>query len=155
MTGSAHALVHLPLVLLTVTYNGAGSRWVVAPLMVVTIAAAGVCYGWLRDASRSIWPVALAHAAGNTAMATITVGAIPGAPIAFAYVAGEGGLVIATVFTSRQCWLSSLLAGMSGAPKVDNWYVAGMRRSGRGAGTSGAYCHPKKARANEHARIGR
>jgi len=99
MTGSAHALVHLPLVLLTVTYNGAGSRWVVAPLMVVTITAAGVCYGWLRDASCSIWPVTLAHAAGNTAMATIAVGAMPGAPIAFAYVAGEGGLVIATVFT--------------------------------------------------------
>ena len=56
-------------------------------------------YGWLRDASRSTWPVTLAHAARNTALATIAVSAIPGGTIAFAYVAGEGGLVIATVFT--------------------------------------------------------
>ena len=99
ITGFAHALVHLPLVLLTTTYNSAGSRWVVAPLMVVTITAAGVCYAWLRDASQSLWPATIAHATANTLFFLAASTEIPGSSVQFAYIAGEGGVVTAGVLT--------------------------------------------------------
>ncbi len=41
LTAVAHAAAHLPLILLTSTYNSVGSRSVVAPLTVVTISGAG------------------------------------------------------------------------------------------------------------------
>ena len=100
VTGFAHALVHLPLILLTTTYNSEGSRWVVAPLTVVTITAAGVFYAWLRDSSGSIWPAALAHSAGNTLVAWIATAVIPGQAAAAAQFAGEGGLLPAVAMST-------------------------------------------------------
>jgi len=98
-TGFGHALVHLPLVLLTTTYNSAGSRWLVAPLMVVTITAAGICYAWLRDASRSLWPAVIAHSTANTLFFLAASTEIPGSSVQFAYIAGEGGVATASVLT--------------------------------------------------------
>lgn len=93
VTGLAHALVHLPLILLTTTYNSQGSRWIVAPLTVVTITAAGVFYGWLRDSSGSIWPAAIAHSAGNALVGSIAVAANPAVAASAAHLTGEGGVL--------------------------------------------------------------
>jgi membrane protease YdiL (CAAX protease family) len=100
LTAVAHAAAHLPLILLTSTYNSVGSRSVVAPLTDVTISGAGSFYAWLRDAALSIWPAALAHAVGNTAVAFVSAAALPSAAISLAYLAGEGGLVTALATTA-------------------------------------------------------
>ena len=93
VTGLAHGLVHLPLILLTTTYNSQGSRWVVAPLTVVTITAAGVFYAWLRDSSGSIWPPAIAHSAGTALIGLLLVAANPAVPASAAQLVGEGGVL--------------------------------------------------------------
>jgi uncharacterized protein len=100
LTGLAHALIHLPLILLTTTYNHQGSRWVVAPSTVVTITAAGVFYAWLRDASGSIWPAAIAHSAGNTLVSWIALTATPGRDGSAAKLTGEGGILTAVAMSA-------------------------------------------------------
>ncbi|MEP6760366.1 MAG: type II CAAX endopeptidase family protein [Sporichthyaceae bacterium] len=92
VTGFAHGCFHLPLILLATTYDEVGSRWLVAPVVVVTITFAGVFYAYLWDRSRSVWPVAVAHNAANT-MFTLGASAVV-APSAtkLAYVSGESGL---------------------------------------------------------------
>jgi len=100
LTAVAHAAVHLPLIVLTSTYNSVGSRWVIAPLTMVTIIGAGIFYAWLRDVTRSIWPAALAHAAGNTVLAFTSATALPTAAVSMAYVAGEDGVVTAVAMTA-------------------------------------------------------
>jgi membrane protease YdiL (CAAX protease family) len=91
VVGFVHGLFHLPLILLTTTYDSVGSRWVVAPMVVLTLTAAGVFYAWLRDRSGSIWPVALAHGTINV---LIDGGGLVMAvsPVALAYTAGESGI---------------------------------------------------------------
>ncbi len=59
ITGAFHAIFHLPLLLLTTTYQSEGNRWIVVPMVMVTLTLAGVWYGWLRLWSGSIWPVTL------------------------------------------------------------------------------------------------
>jgi membrane protease YdiL (CAAX protease family) len=59
--GFVHGLFHLPLILLTSTYDSIGNRWVVAPLVLLSGTAAGVFYAWLKDRSGSGWPVAFAR----------------------------------------------------------------------------------------------
>jgi membrane protease YdiL (CAAX protease family) len=90
--GFVHGLFHLPLILLTSTYDSVGSRWVVAPLVLLSLTSAGVFYAWLKDRSGSVWPVAFAHATVNvfidgSGLVVVT------APVALAYTATESGLV--------------------------------------------------------------
>jgi len=99
LTAIAHAAVHLPLIMLTTTYNNLGSRWVIAPLSMVTITGAGIFYAWLRDTTHSIWPAAIAHAVGNTALGLLPAAALPTAAVSMAYLAGEGGVVTAVTLT--------------------------------------------------------
>lgn len=92
VTGLFHGCFHLPLILIATTYDEHGSRWIVAPAAVITIAAGGVFYAYLRDRSGSVWPVAIAHNAANT-MFSIGAGAVVASSDAdLAYVAGESGL---------------------------------------------------------------
>ena len=44
------------------------NRWIVVPMVMVTLTLAGVWYGWLRLWSGSIWPVSLSHSAFNNVM---------------------------------------------------------------------------------------
>ena len=67
ITGACHAVFHLPLLVLTTTYQSAGNRWVVVPMVMVTLTMAGGWYGWLRAWSGCIWPVSVSHAAFNNA----------------------------------------------------------------------------------------
>jgi uncharacterized protein len=92
-TGACHAAFHLPLLTLTTTYQAAGSRWIVVPMVMVTLTLAGVWYGWLRLWSGSIWPVSLSHSAFNN-VGEVTAGlAITTSPVAMAYTTTETGVV--------------------------------------------------------------
>lgn len=93
LTGFVHGLWHLPLLLLTTAYDTDGRRWIVAPLVVLTVTLAGPFYALLRTRSRSLWPVALAHSAFNTTIETARRVIITSSPAALAYAAGEAGLV--------------------------------------------------------------
>ena len=92
-TGATHAVFHLPLLLLTTTYQSAGNRWIVVPAVLVTITLAGIPYAWLRWSSGSVWPVAVMHAIFNDAMGRWTTIAVAASPAALAYTTTETGLV--------------------------------------------------------------
>jgi membrane protease YdiL (CAAX protease family) len=92
-TGAIHAVFHLPLLLLTTTYQSAGNRWIVVPAVLVTITLAGIPYAWLRWSSGSIWPVAVMHAVFNDAMGRWTTVAVATSPASLAYTTTETGLV--------------------------------------------------------------
>lgn len=91
LTGAFHAVFHLPLLLLTTTYQSNGNRWVVVPMVMVTLTLAGVWYGWLRLWSGSIWPVALSHSAFNNVVETVGGAAVATSPVTMAYVTTETG----------------------------------------------------------------
>jgi membrane protease YdiL (CAAX protease family) len=97
VTGVLHGLFHLPIILLTTTYDSEGKRYIVAPIVVVTIALAGVFYAWLRDRSNSIWPVAIAHNAANTMFDLGAASVVTTSPLALAYTAGESGVATLVV----------------------------------------------------------
>jgi uncharacterized protein len=90
--GFLHGLFHLPLILLTSTYDSVGSRWVVAPMVMLSLTGAGVFYAWLKDRSGSIWPVAFAHGTVNVFIDGLGLIVVV-APVALAYTATESGVV--------------------------------------------------------------
>jgi uncharacterized protein len=92
VTGAFHAIYHLPLLLLTTTYQSAGNRWIVVPMVMVTLTLAGVWYGWLRLWSGSIWPVSLSHSAFDNLMETVAGVAVTTSPAMMAYVTTETGV---------------------------------------------------------------
>lgn len=112
VTGFFHGCFHLPLILIATTYDEVGSRWLVAPVVVVTITAAGVFYAYLWDRSGSVWPVAIAHSAANTLFEMGAAAVVATSAVQLAYVAGESGLatmgavlVVAAVLLARaQVW---------------------------------------------------
>ncbi|MBL7490950.1 CPBP family intramembrane metalloprotease [Frankia sp. AgB1.9] len=104
-TGFLHGLFHVPILTLTASYDTDGSRWVVTPVVVLAITFAGVFYAWLRDASASIWPVAVAHNMVNTALDYLSTTAVTASPVALAYIAGESGLVTLAAIAAVAAWL--------------------------------------------------
>jgi membrane protease YdiL (CAAX protease family) len=93
VTGACHAVFHLPLLTLTTTYQYAGSRWIVVPMVMATLTLAGVWYGWLRLRSGSVWPVSLSHSAFNNFMDSAAGVAVATSPAAMAYTTTETGVV--------------------------------------------------------------
>ena len=93
VTGACHALFHLPLLTLTTTYQHAGNRWIVVPMVMATLTLAGVWYGWLRLRSGSVWPVSLSHSAFNNLMEGAAGVAVATSPAAMAYTTTETGVV--------------------------------------------------------------
>lgn len=96
--GFIHGLFHLPLILLTTTYNDVGNRALVSVTVVTAITAAGVLYAWLRDRSGSVWPVAIAHSAVNTVIDGAFLFAVV-SPVPLAYTATESGIVTLLAIT--------------------------------------------------------
>ena len=92
LTGAFHAIFHLPLLLLTTTYQSEGKRWIIVPMVMVTLTLAGVWYGWLRLWSGSIWPVSLSHSAFNNVIEGVAGAAIATSPAMMAYVTTETGV---------------------------------------------------------------
>jgi hypothetical protein len=91
--------------LLTTTYDEVGNRFIIAPVVVATITAAGVFYAWLRDRSGSIWPVAIAHNTANTVFDLGAAAAVSSSPVALAYVAGETGVATFLAVAGVAIWL--------------------------------------------------
>lgn len=121
LTGFAHGCFHLPLILIATTYDAEGSRWIVAPVAVLTITAAGVFYAWLKDRSGSVWPAGIGHAFANQTFAWGFAVVASTTPASLAYVAGETGVatfavvVVSAVvlLTTAKVWRTTPIAGPS------------------------------------------
>jgi membrane protease YdiL (CAAX protease family) len=105
LTGACHAIFHVPLLTLTTTYQYAGSRWIVVPMVMVTITLAGVWYAWLRLRFGTIWPVSLSHSAFNHFMETVGGVAIVTSPAAMAYTTTETGFVTMIIVLALAVYL--------------------------------------------------
>lgn len=92
LSGLLHGAWHLPLLLLTPFYHGLGDRWIVVPLFLLTLTAAGVFYGYLRLATDSVWPAALAHSSFNAFWNLFSTLTVAVSPLALEYLAGETGV---------------------------------------------------------------
>jgi len=110
LSGFLQALFHLPLLLLTPSYDGDGSRWIVVPGVVVVITMAGAVFGWLRIRSGSLWPVTIAHGTVNACLLEAPV-LLADDPDLAAYLTSEGGLftivtvaIAAAVVLRRARW---------------------------------------------------
>ena len=118
VTGVVHGCFHLPLILIATTYDEHGSRWLVAPIVVGTLTMGGVFYAYLWDRTHTVWPVAMAHGAVNTAFATGAGALVITSDADFAYVAGESGIatfaavaVVGAVFLARaKVWRTDMSA---------------------------------------------
>ena len=93
-TGFLHGAWHLPLILFTPFYHSAGTVWITVVLFLATFTLAGGVYGFLRIASASIWPVALAHRALNTYWDRLDSATPSGNSVLTDYVAGESGIAV-------------------------------------------------------------
>jgi membrane protease YdiL (CAAX protease family) len=105
LTGACHAIFHLPLLLLTTTYQSAGERWIVVPTVMITITLAGVWYAWLRLSSGSIWPVCLSHSVFNSVMESLAGVAIVTSAAAMAYVTTETGIATMIIMVGVAAFL--------------------------------------------------
>ena len=94
LTGFLHGCFHLPLILIASTYQVEGSRWIVAPLQVLMIAATGVLYAWLRDRSGSVWPAVIAHALINTTLVWGLAMVVATTSTSLSAVAGPTGVIL-------------------------------------------------------------
>ena len=93
LSGLMHALWHFPLFLLTPVYPILGNWLIVGPIILLTITAAGVFYGYLQLSSKSVWPSTLAHGVINTAFDFFRLFTVTAAPLALEYLAGETGVL--------------------------------------------------------------
>lgn len=94
IVGLLHGLWHLPLLLTTDYYHSTGNPWLVTALFLTTLTLAGVFYGFLRVWTGSIWPVALAHGAANTAWNMADKMVQTKTPVVTEYLGGESGLIM-------------------------------------------------------------
>jgi uncharacterized protein len=92
LVGFLHGVWHLPLMLLTTAYNPAGNRLIVVPLFLAVLTVAGILYGYLRNASGSLWPVVIAHGTFNAVLGALAGAAVLGNPNTAAYLTGETGV---------------------------------------------------------------
>jgi membrane protease YdiL (CAAX protease family) len=138
-TGFINGIWHLPLLLLTNAYDTDGKRWIVAPMVVVTVTLAGVFYAWLRTRSATVWPVAIAHSTVNVCFEGLHRTVVTSAPAALAYTAGEAGVGTVLVLTAIAVRIASVsrarrpLSPERGAviPLADDEVLRGSVRSGR------------------------
>jgi len=93
LSGLLHAIWHFPLMLLTPVYPILGSWLIVGPIILLTLTTAGVFYGYLQLASRSVWPSTLAHGTINTAFSFFALFTATASPLALEYLAGETGVL--------------------------------------------------------------
>jgi membrane protease YdiL (CAAX protease family) len=116
LSGFLHGVWHLPGMLLTPFYHGLGDRWIVVPLFLLSITAAGVFYGYLRLTSDSVWPVAIAHRAVNTSWDQFSTLTIAVSPLALEYLAGESGVFTLIGIVLVAAWLLYRLNHREAAP---------------------------------------
>ena len=102
LSGLMHAIWHFPLLLLTPIYPIVGNWLIIGPIVLLTLTAAGVFYGYLQLSSKSVWPATLAHGVINTSFEWFAMFTITTSPLALEYLAGETGVLtlLATVLTA-------------------------------------------------------
>lgn len=91
LVGFLHGAWHLPLILVTPFYHAGGAWWVTVPLFLVALTLGGPVYGWLRLASASVWPAALAHRALNLTWDRFNAATVTERPVEVDWIAGETG----------------------------------------------------------------
>jgi membrane protease YdiL (CAAX protease family) len=107
IVGFLHGLWHMPLLLGTDFYHGAGNPWLVVPMFLTTLTLAGIFYGFLRVWTGSVWPVAIAHAAATTGWDLTSKMSKTESVLVQEYIGGEsgvimiGGLVVVAVLLIR------------------------------------------------------
>ena len=94
IVGFLHGVWHLPLMLTTDYYHNTGNPLLVVPLFLVTLTLAGVFFGFIRIWTGSVWAVAIAHAAANTAWEIMTEMTETKSPLVLEYVGGESGVIM-------------------------------------------------------------
>jgi uncharacterized protein len=94
IVGFLHGVWHMPILLTTDYYHSTGNPWLVAPLFLITLTLAGIFYGFLRTWTGSVWPVAIAHAAANTAWNISSQVSQTKSPAVLEYVGGESGVIM-------------------------------------------------------------
>ncbi|MDP1703000.1 MAG: CPBP family intramembrane metalloprotease [Aestuariivirga sp.] len=94
LVGFLHGVWHLPLMLATDLYHNSGNPLLVVPLFLVTLTLAGVFFGFLRLWTGSVWAVAIAHAAANTAWELMTEMTETKSALVLEYVGGESGVIM-------------------------------------------------------------
>lgn len=109
ISGFAHGLFHLPAIFGTTAYHGAGNPMIVVPLFLATLTMAGVCHGYLRLTTGSVWPAALAHAAFNIFWDRLSAFTATDNPAALDYLAGESGVATLLALTAVAAWLAHRL----------------------------------------------
>ncbi len=105
VSGLLHGLFHLPFILLTPFYHGLGNRFIVVPLFLLALTAAGVFYGYLRLTSQSVWPAALAHTSLNITVEQLSAVTVAASPLAMEYLLGESGLLTLIGIVGVAAWL--------------------------------------------------
>jgi membrane protease YdiL (CAAX protease family) len=116
LTGLLHGVYHLPLLLLTPFYHSAGNRLIVVPLFLLALTLAGPIYGWLRLASGSVWPAAIAHTSLNVSWNLVATLTVVASPVAAEYLAGESGLLPLLGYAVVAGWCLRRLAGTARRP---------------------------------------
>ena len=94
IVGFLHGVWHLPLMLTTDYYHNTGNPLLVVPLFLVTLTLAGVFFGFIRIWTGSVWAVAIAHTAANTAWEITTEMTQTKSVLALEYIGGESGLIM-------------------------------------------------------------
>jgi uncharacterized protein len=121
LVGLVHAAWHMPLIFLTPLYHTAGNRFIVLPLFVGTIIAAGFVFGYLRIYSGSVWPAAIAHSVHNGAWTTLAAFTLTSNPVMVnEYLAGDNGILILGTTVIGAVLVGRILrSGMNKKPQQD------------------------------------
>lgn len=106
MSGLLHGVFHLPVILGTNLYHSNGNPLFVIPLFLATLTMAGVCYGYLRLTTDSVWPAALAHSAFNIFWDRLNGVTQTTRPLTLEYLAGESGVITLAALTVVAVWLA-------------------------------------------------
>lgn len=91
LSGFAWATWHLPILLLTPFYEAQGNLFLITPMFLVVLTAAGVIIGLLRLQTDSIWPGTILHGAFNGFWNVFSELTVLSSPIAV-YLVGESGV---------------------------------------------------------------
>jgi uncharacterized protein len=111
-TGLLHGIWHLPLVfLVTDGYLVDGDRRLVVPAFLVVMTCAGVIYGWLREASGSVYPAVLTHTAFNVGVSIAVVTSTTTDPGAVAALGRETGIATVVVVAAAALWIATRRTG--------------------------------------------
>jgi membrane protease YdiL (CAAX protease family) len=105
VSGLLHGLFHIPFILLTPFYHTLGNRFIVVPLFLLALTAAGVWYGYLRITSQSVWPASIAHTSFNVTLEQLGSVTIAASPLAMEYLLGESGLITLVCIMLMAGWL--------------------------------------------------